>query len=363
MSPFAMLNTKRFLRLLQMLLLFVNFGIIPYYIILKTDTSFGINQTIDSLQMQNNKQKYINFSVIDTIANFTEQRLFRAFYSDKCNFVYFTVYKAASLTAREAIHRSECGLGANFYKVPCGNNPEACSCNYKKCNASDIIKLKNTNNRYFSFMFVRHPVIRFESAYNYIFQHRKQILFLQNHFYQWRMNNRNEYLHLQNITNGNSAEMKYLFWIKFWYNQLLKHNLKGFNGRSHLIKHIFRHFQPIYLCSCFDTNCFVPNFIGTVEHFMDNIHFINKEDKLNIKIKDNIFNMTHTTKHNLIQKGVTYKYLHALLLICQIYWNDFICTYYNIPSECKDLNEKYWHFPDFCSNVQHEQVEWPQPHI
>eukprot|EP01084_Bolivina_argentea_P204755 349727_1 len=64
MSPFAMLNTKRFLRLLQMLLLFVNFGIIPYYIILKTDTSFGINQTIDSLQMQNNEQKYIKQSQI-----------------------------------------------------------------------------------------------------------------------------------------------------------------------------------------------------------------------------------------------------------------------------------------------------------
>ena len=65
---------------------------------------------------------------------------------------------------------------------------------------------------------------------------------------------------------------------------------------------------------------------------------------------------------HLIEKGTIFKYPKELLILCQLYCNDFHCGHYVIPELCAQRNRETWHFPMFCVDLNDKQVSWPSEH-
>ena len=61
-----------------------------------------------------------------------------------------------------------------------------------------------------------------------------------------------------------------------------------------------------------------------------------------------------------IEKGTIYKYERALLTVCMLYWNDFVCGDYTIPDICTHRNSEHWHFPNECLDLNGNAVAWPK---
>ena len=73
-------------------------------------------------------------------------------------------------------------------------------------------------------------------------------------------------------------------------------------------------------------------------------------------------NNNHDHSKDRIQKNILYKYPEAMQTICELYWNDFYCGGYeaSIPDECHVANEREWHIPKFCVDLNNVRVQWPK---
>ena len=58
-------------------------------------------------------------------------------------------------------------------------------------------------------------------------------------------------------------------------------------------------------------------------------------------------------------RGTIFKYKRALLTICMVYWNDFVCGGYRPPDVCSEYNAAHWHFPEECLDLNGNFVPWP----
>ena len=69
----------------------------------------------------------------------------------------------------------------------------------------------------------------------------------------------------------------------------------------------------------------------------------------------------NSAKEPLIMKGTVLKYPKELLMLCELYWNDFYCGHYQdeIPEICEEANERQWHMPCHCITLNKELMKWP----
>ena len=107
--------------------------------------------------------------------------------------------------------------------------------------------------------------------------------------------------------------------------------------------------------------CIQPHFVGHVKSLSDEIPILmSKLPKLAGTWNGN---MNHKNEGNghFIEKGTIFKYPEELLMLCELYWNDFFCGHYQdqIPQICLDENEQEWHQPDYCIDLNNEQMVWP----
>merc|ERR1712154_554633 len=72
---------------------------------------------------------------------------------------------------------------------------------------------------------------------------------------------------------------------------------------------------------------------------------------------------TNAAQKERISKGTIFKYPEELLMICQLYWNDFQCGQYVhvIPEKCQEANEKQWHLPNYCIDLNNEKMRSLNP--
>ena len=272
------------------------------------------------------------------------------FISDQCKFIYFTTLKTASFTSRAMIDRADCGFGVDLF----GNISWRKTCGDHACNNKDFEKLSNENHKYFTILFTRNPIERFESSYNFMYG-----------YVPMRAQKRRYYKPL-NITiddvdeNIPTAEMEYLIFIKHFFSRITQNDYIFGHVKFKSFTY-YQHFQPIYLSACVGDKCFVPAYVAKMEHMMEHLRHLNETKKLGVYLDAKLFNSTHKTAKKAISKGVTYKYVHqALFPICMLYWNDFLCSDYEIPPQCRQQNDREWHFPYFCVDVNNERVEWPK---
>ena len=81
--------------------------------------------------------------------------------SEQCHFAYLTTLKTASTTTRQMIDKRECGFGVDLWN----NRSEHLSCGNHNCTQKDLDKMES--EEWLTMIFVRNPIHRFESAYNY----------------------------------------------------------------------------------------------------------------------------------------------------------------------------------------------------
>ena len=276
--------------------------------------------------------------------------------SDKCKFIYFTTLKTASFTTRKLMDTNKCGYGQSIY----GNKNFQKTCGDHYCNLNDINN-KLLNNNYFKFVFTRNPITRFESVYNFLYDYVPWKMLMKMNINRYNISIENDDI----ISFKNENEKKYLLFIKYFYF-VIKNNLAIIGHNKHKSFTYLQHFQPIYLSLCINDNnnklCFKPDFVAKIEYLYDNLIYLNNSYKLNMYLNNNIFNSTHETTKNIIPKGLTFKFIkNALLPLCSLYWNDFICSNYNIPLECQLKNNKTWHYPYFCVDILNKKNIWPHP--
>ena len=199
----------------------------------------------------------------------------RIYISDKCNFIYFTTLKTGSMTTRKLINREECGFGAIFsgqrrkYWNSCGDH---------NCDQRDFDKI--ASSLYFKMLFVRDPISRFESSYNYWYK--------------------NIAIYLSNMSLINEdKELEYANFVEHYYKLIVENKLDQIQ-----FKPITDHFQPIMFFICWNTKkwnkvkhnitCFNPTFVGKTETLHVDIRWIIDNKKFGdavdyTSIENNIF--------------------------------------------------------------------------
>ena len=95
---------------------------------------------------------------------FLEGGFTRIHISDECGFAYFTTLKTASMTTRHLIDQDECGFGSRS-RYPITSSHWK-SCNEHKCGEDDFAKFESPS--LLNIIFVRNPLSRFESLYNFV---------------------------------------------------------------------------------------------------------------------------------------------------------------------------------------------------
>eukprot|EP01083_Nonionella_stella_P091477 255769_1 len=315
----------------------------------------------------NHALKQYNLSINHLWASYP-YRHNRFYISESCKWIYIVTLKTGSRTSREMVDRSECGYGNHIMQHGISYK----SCYTHECNETDLVKLRNNDtnvtNRYFSMLFTRHPIHRFESLWNFGYEYREFTRYRNTikKIYKRELNrNTSVYKYLYNLTHGNVEHIKYLLHIQYLHKQIT--NGEEFpDNRDHMV---FRHHQPIYLYSCFKNECFIPSFLGKTEQLQEDMHWINDTNKLNMNIPSRVFWIHYYQKYYFgynkttqISKGITYNYtVDGLLPLCQLYWNDFMCSKYAIPVECKRANDiMQWNFPYFCVDLKDTKMKWPE---
>ena len=284
----------------------------------------------------------------------------RIYISDKCKFIYFTTLKTASKTTRQMIDIKQCGFGVNLYK----NGGYFKSCGHHKCNNLDVNKMSNTSNDYVKMIFVRHPIARFESLYNYLEIKNREAKAINSSFNKMRIN----------YPNATIQELGFLLFTQWLYDIIM-------NGkwRTKYLNHmLMMHLRPLSLTPCLSKNkidnmkdmddtdikCFIPSFVSQIERLQDDIQWIQDHDILGANTEKHFMRLrdaSHVTETKRVERGISYKYKNALFQICQMYWNDFYCGHYQVPIECEQENDKVWHLVKHCMDLNDKLISWPKP--
>ena len=312
----------------------------------------GINSILESdeyIEYQNDSFP-VNYSMNHIWRrNFISKSFTRIYISDQCKFIYFTTLKTASKTTREMIDLKQCGFGVNFYD----NGKWWRRCGDHDCNSSDYMKMNSSE--YFSMIFIRNPIDRFESLYNFLGTGTPM---------KYKQKSKNPLgISSQSIP---IKELQFLRFIDYFHDSVM-----GQRNQSWIELGRMRtdHLQPLSLYPCHAANsgkvsCFVPSFVGRVETLLDDMHWLEENEKLgrDTVINQSVYRLEHKTSRNKCPRGTIYKYNEALEVICKIYWNDFHCGHYQIPDSCRRKNRETWHFPTYCVDLNDNQVSWPSTH-
>lgn len=105
--------------------------------------------------------------------NYTMNKIWRTFFveryrftrihmSEQCKFAYFLTLKTASTTTRLLINKKKCGVGSHLWT----NGNQHHDCGDHDCTLIDLRNMESAE--LLTMIFVRNPISRFESAYNYI---------------------------------------------------------------------------------------------------------------------------------------------------------------------------------------------------
>eukprot|EP01083_Nonionella_stella_P096328 270747_1 len=298
---------------------------------------------------------YDNYQMINIWrSNFLTSSWTRIYISDTCKFVYWTTLKTASLTTRKMIDIKRCGFGHHIFS---NNSWWHNTCGNRSCTQTDVEKIRN--NDYFKMIFVREPIARFESVYNFL--------------PMWYKPSTNETLDKMRFKypHATTNELYFLEYTQYFYDYVMNGTIwrhsKYFRG-GHAIHH-----QPLSLYACLDQSesthkitCFIPTFVGRTETLHHDISWIRDHGIFpgnNTEHFNKILTTTHKTNHNKVERGTLYKYEDELLLMCKVYWNDFFCAHYTdkIPVQCQQMNDMVWHFPKHCVDLNGNKVLWPIP--
>ena len=107
----------------------------------------------------------LNYSVNELWRNrFLEGGFTRIHMSDECGFAYFTTLKTASMTTRNLIDQDECGFGSRA-RFPITSSHWK-SCGEHECGDEDFAEFESS--KLLNIIFVRNPLFRFESLYNFV---------------------------------------------------------------------------------------------------------------------------------------------------------------------------------------------------
>eukprot|EP01083_Nonionella_stella_P094838 266191_1 len=300
---------------------------------------------------------YSNYQMINIWrSNYLSYSWTRIYISDICKFVYLTSLKTASFTTRQMIDTKTCGLG---YHIE-GNSSWWKSCGNRACTQTDVDKIRSNN--YFKIIFVREPIARYESLYNFLSRGKWRQTYTNNTINKMRFK----------YPNATSNELHFLQYTHCLYDDVMNGSIWGqskhMQGKWHASHH-----QPLSFYACLHRRkrtsniaCFIPSFVGRMETLPDDIHWIQEHGIIpgnNTDHFNKILALKHTTHRINVEKGTIYKYPDELLLICKIYWNDFFCAYYTdkIPIQCQKMNDNVWHFPTYCVDLNGKRVSWPMP--
>ena len=127
-------------------------------------TQNAVNTFIDDTSTNQTNETSLNYSM-NNLWRSRKRKYTVIYISDQCKFIYFTTLKTASFTSRAMIDRTDCGFGVDLF----GNMSWRKTCGDHACNNKDFKKLSNENHKYFTILFTRNPIERFESSYNFMY--------------------------------------------------------------------------------------------------------------------------------------------------------------------------------------------------
>ena len=255
-----------------------------------------------------------------------------------------------SQTTRSTISQPECGFSRG-----CWEDKNAWhTCAAHDCTPGDIAKMNSTD--FLKFVFARNPIFRFESVYNYL--HKAAVVsenYSSSHPLPVPITERNE--------SSQSNELAFRHFIRYFYDWV-HGKVDRLVDYHHLLQ---KHLHPItsYFCLPFEgeIKCFHPDFVGHTETMqMDIEQLMSKLPNL-AKTWNGTVERKNVAQRERISKGTIFKYPEELLMICELYWNDFQCGHYVhvIPKICQEANEKEWHLPNYCIDLNNEEIRTLNP--
>ena len=323
-----------------------------------------------------------------------QNSFWRTYISKSCGWAYFTIYKTASMTTRQLI-TPDCGFVNNVHS----NQKYWHHCGSHDCTMSDINAMKNDTIIKDKMIFVRHPLLRVISSYNFKlensirFDKRWFVNMIEKNNTMIANNSIMNYINSDKFTKDykKSSSISGKFLNKFdrfkffllYFRQTLQSDSKYFLKMS---AGTHRHFQSQYLAICMydkldasqykseTRTCFDATFVGNVETLTCDLEYlVNNTNNNNIlgfnmspKKKKDILTSQHSTKTTSkwhIDPNVDIEKfdLETILIICEIYWNDFQClkSYYKIPIQCLKHNKKYKVWNEYCIDLNSQYWHWP----
>lgn len=365
-----------------------------------------------------------SYDIWKSAFSFNNYGFWRTYISTTCHFAYFTTLKTASMTTRKLINNEECGLSSKLisdrhYWYHCGDH-ECQTNDLKNLKNSNIIKnklifIRNPLYRLISVYnhLLKRGVVEFPKQWyldNFVISgnNKNNNNNGSNSLTEEEINNfdlnvlnkdvnnvRANRLHIHGMRPGereNKKEevmIKGTFLEKFDRFRIFLSYLREFLNKNsdyylEISKFAQMHLQAQYLSMCMYNNiawmqhggenvtCFEPTFVGKVETLDCDLEYIFNNDNemlgytINDKNKKKIESNTHKTpvleKWSINPKKDIEKFdLDTLLLICQIYWNDFQCfkNYYDIPKQCVEYNKKYNVWKKECVDLKNVPWQWP----
>ena len=262
--------------------------------------------------------------------------------SEQCKFAYFTTLKTASTTTRLLIDKKECGLGVDLYH----NGSQRHNCGDHDCTPDDLRKLES--EELFKMIFFRNPISRFESAYNYLMDTQPVTFAPENEF------------------NESTESVSGLLDTQQAFRGYIHHLYHWVKGSGFISSHHRMHLQPQMHSLCVKMGeeqkshikCFRPDFVAHVETLMDDTtNLMSKLPEL-AATWDGTLKFNKEGGSHWIEKRTIFKYPKELLMVCEIYWNDFQCGNYidDIPQMCVDANKRLWHMPNYCIDINNNRI-------
>jgi len=109
--------------------------------------------------------------------------------------------------------------------------------------------------------------------------------------------------------------------------------------------------------------CFAPDFVAKVENIQKDSEALMSRLPLlastwNGKVKKSNAN---PNERMLVKKGTLLENRVKLLMVCKLYWNDFMCGHYldEVPAACLEENNNKWRLPLYCVDLNNQRRRWP----
>jgi len=214
------------------------------------------------------------------------------------------------------------------------------TCGDHSCREADFEKFESAT--LLNMVFVRNPISRFESLYNFVPSVSVPA----------------RYRTAATNASVSAQEMNFKQFVRFYHDYVFGEG-GGWGGYNRM------HFQPTSHGPCVRTGggakCFRPDFVGHTETLLEDATFLMSKVPTLAATWDGTLSKENVGRRERIPKGTIFKHREELLMLCKVYWNDFQCGHYqrDIPRECQEENAREWHLPPFCIDLNNEPVQWP----